>query len=118
MDLDMISAMKVEELKNFLRLRGLKLSGRKQELAARVFVAIENNVPIVKTAEEVESEIANDYKAKLIIGDDQLPDPFQLEDGWISEEDGVKLWPTTQTYFTSWLSTQVSSKARTLETTK
>ena len=95
MDLDMISAMKVEELKNFLRLRGLKLSGRKQELPARVFVAIENNVPIVKTAEEIESEIANDYKAKLIIGDDQLPDPFQLEDGWISEEDGVKLWPTT-----------------------
>ena len=57
MDLDMISAMKVKELKNLLHLRGLKLSVRKQELAARVFVATENDVPIIKTSEEVESEI-------------------------------------------------------------
>ena len=41
--------MKVEELKNFLRLHGLKVSGRKEELVARVFVAIENNVQIVQT---------------------------------------------------------------------
>ena len=43
MDLDRISGLKVEELKNFLRLRGLKVSGRKDELVARVFVAIDND---------------------------------------------------------------------------
>ena len=52
-DFELLSAMKVEELKAFLRLRGLKVTGRKEELVARVFVAVENNVPILRTAEEV-----------------------------------------------------------------
>ena len=65
MDLKMLSGMKVGELKDFLRLRGLKLSGNKEELVARVFVAIENGVQVVKTAEEVQLEIANEYRAKL-----------------------------------------------------
>ena len=39
MDLEMISTMKVEELKDFLRFRGLKVTGKKNELTARVFVA-------------------------------------------------------------------------------
>ena len=42
MDIDMLSKIKVEELKTFLRLRGLKVSGKKQELVARVFIAIEH----------------------------------------------------------------------------
>ena len=40
----MINEMKVDELKKCLRLRGLKISGRKVELVARVFSAHENNV--------------------------------------------------------------------------
>ena len=56
-------------------------------------MAIENDVPIVKTSEDVEAEVANDYKVKPVVGDDQLPDPFHLKDGWLSEKDGVKLWP-------------------------
>ena len=67
MDLDRISGLKVEELKNFLRLRGLKVSRRKEELVARVFVAIENDVPLQKTAEEVEQEIATEYETKLFV---------------------------------------------------
>ena len=49
-DLARISEMKVEELKNFLLLRGLGVTGKKRELVARVFVAAENNVPVQKTA--------------------------------------------------------------------
>ena len=37
MDYDMVSSMGVEELKKYLRLRGLRVTGRKQELVARVF---------------------------------------------------------------------------------
>ena len=67
MDLDRISGLKVEELKNFLRLRGLKVGERKEELVARVFVAIENDVPLQKTAEEVEQEIATEYETNLFV---------------------------------------------------
>ena len=65
MDVKLLSSMKVEELKAYLRLRGLKVSGRKEELVARAFVAMENNVPIVRTAEEVEEALACQYSAKL-----------------------------------------------------
>ena len=93
MDLEMISTMKVEELKDFLRLRGLKVTGKKNELIARVFVALENDVPIVKTAEEVEMEMATSYQDKLKLEDGViLPDPFKLENGWLKEE-GIKFWP-------------------------
>ena len=71
------------------------MSGRKEELIARVFVAHENNVPLVKSAEEVQREIALEYRNKLLIEGENLPDPFQVQDGWIKEEDGVSLWPTT-----------------------
>ncbi len=88
--------MKVDELKNFLRLRGLKVSGKKEELAARVFVAYENNLPIKKTAEEVETEIASEYQQKLLIEDGVLiPDPLTVQDGWLSEDMGIKFWPLT-----------------------
>ena len=76
----MISKMKVEELKDFLRLRGLK---------------VENNVPLVKTAEEVQQQIIAEYSNKLCINGEQLPDPFKLQDGWVNEQDGVSVWPTT-----------------------
>jgi len=69
MNIDFISSMKVEELKDFLKLRGLKVSGRKVELVARVFAASENNVPLVKTAVEVVSELAKKYAKKLLVDD-------------------------------------------------
>ena len=88
--------MKVEELKSYLRLRGLKTSGKKEELVARVFVAIENDVPLVKTAEEVEREVAFDYHQKLNLeAEGIIPEPFRLDSGWLSEEVGIKHWPMT-----------------------
>ena len=43
--------------------------GRKKELVARVFIALENGVQPEKTASEVESEIKNLYQRKLKIDD-------------------------------------------------
>ena len=93
MDYDLISSMKVEELKNYLKLWGLKVSGRKVELIARVFAASENNVPIIKTALEIEQELQEEYQNKLVIGNINIPDPFTLASGWLSEDDGRLFWP-------------------------
>ena len=82
MNYDMISNMKVDELKSFLKLRGLKTSGRKEELIARVFIAFENDVPLVKTAVEVEEDLKETYFKKLKIDDRNIPDPFQIPHGW------------------------------------
>ena len=64
MDYETISKMKVE-LKDFLRLRGLKVTGKKCELVSRVFIAVENNVAILKTAEEIEGKLSDEYSMKL-----------------------------------------------------
>ena len=45
----------LEELKNYLKIRGLKVTGRMEELVARVFNAQKNDVKPWKTAVEVEA---------------------------------------------------------------
>ena len=70
--------MSLEELKNYLRIRGLKVNGRNFELVARLFAASENNVKPIKTAVEVEADLKTEYLAKLKIDDRNIPDPFKI----------------------------------------
>ena len=44
--------MSLEELKSYLRIRSLKVNGRKNELVTRVFSATENGVKPIKTGVE------------------------------------------------------------------
>ena len=69
MDFDLFDGMKADELKSYLRIRGLKVGGKKAVLVARAYSAHENNVPIVMTAEEVEVELKKEYAAKLKLDD-------------------------------------------------
>ena len=94
MDYDMIAKLTVVELKTYLRLRGLKLSGRKQELIARVFAASENDVQPIQSAPEVEQQLHTEYKEKLKMdGNIEIPDPLKTEEGWMVEDDGLRYWP-------------------------
>ena len=89
----MIETMTVKELTSFLRLRGLKLSGRRKELVARTWCAIEQGVPIQLTAEEVEKEIGNEYENKLIVDGINIPNPFDIKESWLDEMNGIIYWP-------------------------
>ena len=73
-DYDLISEMGLEELKSYLRIRGLKVNGIKNELVARVFAASENGVKPIKTAVEVEADLNPEYLAKLKIDNRNIPD--------------------------------------------
>ena len=77
-DYDLISKTKLEELKNYLRTRGLKFNGRKNEILARVFAASENIVKPIKTDVEVEADLKTDYLAKVKIDDRNIPDPWPM----------------------------------------
>ena len=48
-----------------MKVRGLKISGNKNELVARVFSAMKNNVTPEKTAVEVEKDLKKEYEKKL-----------------------------------------------------
>ena len=60
MDFEMVQRMNVDELKKFLRLRGMKVSGKKAELVARVFCAYENDVQPTKTCTSI-LQSSNDF---------------------------------------------------------
>ena len=77
----MIEKLNMEELKNYLKIRGLKVTGRKKELVARVFNAQENDVKPVKSAVEVEALLKNEYSKKLVVDDKKIPDPFKIPHG-------------------------------------
>ena len=90
MDTGQLKSMKVEELPSFLRLRGLHVTGKKDELVATAFVAIENDMPILLTGDEAKIEIEGEYHHKQKVLDEILPDPLHMKEGWLSEEESVK----------------------------
>lgn len=53
MDYNIAAKMHVHEVKNYLKVCKLKISGNRNELLSRLFSALENVIP-VKTAVEVE----------------------------------------------------------------
>ena len=85
--------MKVEELKNYLKICDLKITWTKKELVARIFAATENGVQPVKTEVEVESDLITDYKNKLKISDFPIPDPFKILHWWMEVDEGISFWP-------------------------
>ena len=50
---EQVTKMYVNELNNYLKVRGLKITSNKNELFARVFSAMKNNFMPVKTAAEL-----------------------------------------------------------------
>ena len=52
--------MRTEKLNGFLKLLGLKISGRNVGFVARVLAASENGIPIAKTAAEMERDLTKE----------------------------------------------------------
>ena len=61
MDYELLEKMKIKELKNYFKIRGLKVTRTKRELVPWVFAASENGVQPVKTVVEIESDLITDY---------------------------------------------------------
>ena len=81
MDYETIEKLNMEKLKNYSKIRGLKVTGTKKELVARVFNAQESDVKPVKTAVEVQAVLKNEYSKKLVVDDRKIPDPFKIPHG-------------------------------------
>ena len=77
MDYDLVAKIQVNELRNYLEVCGLKILGNKNELVARFFSAMNNNVMPVKTAVEVEEDLKKKYEKKLRVDDRLISDPSQ-----------------------------------------
>ena len=93
MDYRLVAKIHVNELKNYLKVRGLKMSGNKNELVAGVFSAMENTVMPMETAVEVEEDIKKEYEKELRVDDILIPDLFKIPHWWLEEDEGVAFWP-------------------------
>ncbi|XP_070557252.1 uncharacterized protein [Ptychodera flava] len=90
-----ISMWRVPALKDYLRKRNMKTSGRKDELVARVFAAMEQNIPESPTASEMSAERHLFLVSLLTTPEGNiLPDPMSLGDGWVGEDRGMEMWPS------------------------
>ena len=60
----------------------------------RAFVAHSENVLVVTNLEHEERSISEEYKGKLKVDGDVIPDLIVLKTGWVDEENGVSIWPS------------------------
>ena len=84
---------KVPVLKDYLRDRGLKTTGTKNELAALAYGAHELGIAKKPNHSDVQDAKKREYESLLLIGKDKIPDPVKLTDGWYGEQQGMSKWP-------------------------
>ena len=90
---DEVTSWRSDALKLYCRQWGLKVSGSKQELVARVFAASEMGIPVQSTAEERIAATANEKARLLDLGDgSSLSEASTLKD-WLRESDAITSWP-------------------------
>lgn len=97
--IDEIRLWTVSALKDFLRSRNLKVSGRKEELVALVYAAkiMPAFAPPATSSAEAAAEKKEEYEDLLKTPNGSLPDPRSLT-SWLSEEKGVQKWPPTMAF--------------------
>ncbi len=94
MTIDDFKRWKVDALKDYLRQRGLGVSGNKETLVARAFVAWELKLPKVLTPQEYRDNVKKDFSSLLATPGGDVPDPKTLSD-WMDEDQGMPSWPPT-----------------------
>ena len=90
---DEINTWRMDALKHFLKKRGLKVSGKKEELVAHVFAAAEQNMPVCLDAASRVAQMQCERESLLKTPEGVLPDPSELHNGWIGELNGMTKWP-------------------------
>ena len=85
--------MSLNELKNYFRICGLNVNGRKNVLVVRVFATSGNRIKPIKTAVVIEVDLKTVYLAKLKIDGKNMPDCFKICNGWMKKDEGLKSWP-------------------------
>ncbi|XP_052261521.1 uncharacterized protein LOC127865652 [Dreissena polymorpha] len=94
MTLERFRLWSMHALKVFLSHRNRSVNGTFDELSARAFCVWEENLPVNEKAEQAEQRLLDEYKRKLEVEGEVIPDPFALSSGWKGEGAGMSLWPS------------------------
>lgn len=81
-------------LRRYLFVRNKNSSGTFHELAARAFIAWEQNIEVDITKEKLERQNLQEYKWKLTINNKvTIQDPYTIKTGWLGES-AMEFWPS------------------------
>ncbi|KAH3817671.1 uncharacterized protein LOC127882165 [Dreissena polymorpha] len=94
MTLDKFKLWSVNALRVYLSLRKKSITGNFDEIAARAFIAWEENIAVDLVAEQQQMQLLAEYKAKLNIDGEIIEDPMTVSKGWLSEKVGMSKWPS------------------------
>ena len=81
--------MSVKQLTDFLAVRGISSSGRKVELVAKTFAAVELGFNIIESTEQQQTNLDKNYKKKLT--ELNLPNPKQISKEHLVDD--ITKWP-------------------------
>ena len=87
MDYELLEKMKVEELKNYLKIRRLKVTGEKKDWQLEYLLPVEMDFKLI------EPNLITGYKNKLKFDDFQISKPFKILHGQIEEDKEMVFWP-------------------------
>ena len=62
--------------------------------------AYEEKVPVDEEAEQRQCSIMEEYKQKLIVCGNVMPDPFSLKDGWLVKKKKEQVWQNGHQFIT------------------
>ncbi len=83
MTIDDFKRWKVDALKDYLRQRGLGVSGNKETLVARAFVAWELKLPKVLTPQEYRDNVKKDFSSLLATPGEMYRIQRHYQTGWM-----------------------------------
>ncbi|XP_034030131.1 uncharacterized protein LOC117513977 [Thalassophryne amazonica] len=96
---EQVCLWKRERLQQFLRERGLPVTGTVEELRVLVYGAQFFSIPVKPAAKEENQLRTDHYRSLLTVDGVVLPDPFtDLPHGWQGEEKGIHHWPPCMFY--------------------
>ena len=81
--------LSVHQLTDYLAVRGLSSPGRKVELVAKAFAAMELGLGIIESSESQQRQLKKNYELKL--KDLKIPDPSMIETE--KRIDDITKWP-------------------------
>ena len=73
--------MGLEKLKNYLRIRGLKVNRKKKRASGKSICRSENGVKAIKNVVEIEGDLKTEHLAKLKIDDKNISDHLKRAQG-------------------------------------
>ena len=87
MNFNMFNNLKVEELKNYVRLKGLKVTGKKPVPVPELSLLLKIINVVIETAKEVEVDLKQKFDDKVKLDEMDMSDPLNLNNSLMKKKE-------------------------------